>query len=83
LLGLSAANLAAALGQGYPVAGGLSQSSVNDKARAKTLLALVFAQGTDQRALGRAARPHVAFLGRNLLARRTVRRVPIIIALEG
>ena len=32
LLGLGAANLAAALGQGYPVAGGLSQSVVNDKA---------------------------------------------------
>ena len=32
LLGLGAANLAAAFGQGYPVAGGLSQSSVNDKA---------------------------------------------------
>jgi MFS superfamily sulfate permease-like transporter len=43
LLGLAAANLAAAFGQGYPVAGGLSQSSVNDKAGAKTPLALVFA----------------------------------------
>src|SRR5262249_26849244 len=31
LLGLGAANLAAALGHGYPVAGGLSQSAVNDK----------------------------------------------------
>src|SRR5215475_12864209 len=29
-LGLGAANLAAALGHGYPVAGGLSQSAVND-----------------------------------------------------
>jgi high affinity sulfate transporter 1 len=46
LLGLGAANLAAALGQGYPVAGGLSQSSVNDKAGAKTPLALVFASAT-------------------------------------
>jgi MFS superfamily sulfate permease-like transporter len=43
LLGLGAANVAAALSQGYPVAGGLSQSSVNDKAGAKTPLALVFA----------------------------------------
>ena len=42
-LGIGAANLAAALGQGYPVAGGLSQSAVNDKAGARTPLALVFA----------------------------------------
>ena len=42
-LGLGAANLGAALFQAYPVAGGLSQSSVNDKAGAKTPLALVFA----------------------------------------
>jgi sulfate permease, SulP family len=40
-LGLAAANLAAALGQGYPVAGGLSQSAVNDQAGARTPLALV------------------------------------------
>jgi high affinity sulfate transporter 1 len=46
LLGLGAANLAAALGQGYPVAGGLSQSAVNDKAGARTPLALVFASTT-------------------------------------
>ena len=46
LLGLGAANFAVALGQGYPVAGGLSQSSVNDKAGAKTPLALVFASAT-------------------------------------
>ena len=46
LLGLGAANLAAALGQGYPVAGGLSQSVVNDKAGARTSLALVFASLT-------------------------------------
>jgi high affinity sulfate transporter 1 len=45
-LGLGAANLAAALGQGYPVAGGLSQSAVNDKAGARTPLALVFASLT-------------------------------------
>jgi sulfate permease, SulP family len=42
LLGIGAANLATALGQGYPVAGGLSQSAVNDKAGAHTPLALVF-----------------------------------------
>lgn len=42
-LGIGAANLAAAMGQGYPVAGGLSQSAVNDKAGARTPLALVFA----------------------------------------
>jgi len=46
LLGLGAANLAVGLFQGYPVAGGLSQSSVNDKAGARTPLALVFASGT-------------------------------------
>jgi MFS superfamily sulfate permease-like transporter len=45
LLGLGAANLAAGLFQAYPVAGGLSQSSVNDKAGARTPLALVFASG--------------------------------------
>ncbi len=46
LLGLGAANLTAALGHGYPVAGGLSQSAVNDKAGARTPLALVFASLT-------------------------------------
>jgi sulfate permease, SulP family len=40
-LSLGAANLAASLGHGYPVAGGLSQSAVNDQAGAKTPLALV------------------------------------------
>jgi sulfate permease, SulP family len=45
-LGIGAANLAAALGHGYPVAGGLSQSAVNDKAGAHTSLALVFASIT-------------------------------------
>jgi sulfate permease, SulP family len=45
-LGVGAANLAAALGHGYPVAGGLSQSAVNDKAGARTPLALVFASFT-------------------------------------
>ncbi|HMC11126.1 MAG TPA: SulP family inorganic anion transporter, partial [Pirellulaceae bacterium] len=46
LLALGAANLAVALGQGFPVAGGLSQSAVNDKAGAKTPLALVVASAT-------------------------------------
>ncbi len=41
-LGLGAANLMAAFGHGYPVAGGLSQSAVNDTAGARTPLALVF-----------------------------------------
>ena len=43
LLALGVANIAVALGQGYPVAGGLSQSAVNDKAGAKTPLSLIFA----------------------------------------
>ncbi|MBP0593389.1 SulP family inorganic anion transporter [Paraburkholderia sp. LEh10] len=46
LLGLGAANLAVGFFHGYPVAGGLSQSSVNDKAGARTPLALVFASVT-------------------------------------
>lgn len=46
LLGIGAANLAAAAAHGYPVAGGLSQSAVNDKAGARTPLALVFASIT-------------------------------------
>jgi SulP family sulfate permease len=46
LLGLGAANLLVGLGGGYPVAGGLSQSAVNDKAGARTPLALVFASAT-------------------------------------
>jgi MFS superfamily sulfate permease-like transporter len=46
LLALGAANLAAAFGQGFPIAGGLSQSAVNDKAGARTPLALVFASIT-------------------------------------
>jgi SulP family sulfate permease len=45
-LGLGAANAGAALFQAFPVAGGLSQSSVNDQAGAKTPLALVFASAT-------------------------------------
>ncbi|OOG73237.1 SulP family inorganic anion transporter [Flavobacterium sp. A45] len=46
LLALGVANAAVALGQGYPVAGGLSQSAVNDTAGAKTPLSLVFASVT-------------------------------------
>jgi high affinity sulfate transporter 1 len=46
LLGLGGANLLVAFGAGYPVAGGLSQSAVNDTAGAKTPLALMFASAT-------------------------------------
>ena len=42
-VGLAPVDVVAALGHGYPVAGGLSQSAVNDKAGARTPLALVFA----------------------------------------
>ncbi|NUR14122.1 MAG: STAS domain-containing protein, partial [Bradyrhizobium sp.] len=45
-LGWGAANLAAAFGHGYPVAGGLSQSAVNDSAGARTPLALVICSVT-------------------------------------
>jgi len=45
-LGIGGANFAAAMGQSYPVAGGLSQSAVNDKAGARTPLALIFASIT-------------------------------------
>ena len=43
LLALGAANLASGLGHGYPLAGGMSQSAVNEKGGAQTPLALVFA----------------------------------------
>jgi MFS superfamily sulfate permease-like transporter len=43
LLALGGANLLAALGHAYPVAGGLSQSAVNEKAGARSRLALVVA----------------------------------------
>jgi high affinity sulfate transporter 1 len=46
LLGLGSANLLVAFGHGYPVAGGLSQSAVNEKAGAKTPLSLIFASIT-------------------------------------
>jgi SulP family sulfate permease len=41
LLGLAGANLAVAFGQGFPCGGGLSQSLVNDQARARTPVAIV------------------------------------------
>lgn len=46
LLGLGVANLLAAAGGGYPVAGGLSQSAVNEKAGARSPAALLFASLT-------------------------------------
>jgi high affinity sulfate transporter 1 len=46
LLGIGSANLFVGFGHGYPVAGGLSQSAVNEKAGAKTPLSLVFASVT-------------------------------------
>jgi high affinity sulfate transporter 1 len=42
-LGIGAANLLAGLGHGYPVAGGLSQSAVAEKAGARTPMTLVLA----------------------------------------
>ncbi|HWS61022.1 MAG TPA: SulP family inorganic anion transporter [Flavobacterium sp.] len=46
LLAIGLANTAVAFGQGYPVAGGLSQTAVNDNAGAKTRLSLVIASIT-------------------------------------
>jgi high affinity sulfate transporter 1 len=46
LLALGAANLAASLGNGYPVSGGLSQSAVNEEAGAKTPVSLIIASLT-------------------------------------
>ncbi|MEW6268275.1 MAG: SulP family inorganic anion transporter [Thermodesulfobacteriota bacterium] len=43
LLALGAANLAVAVVQAYPVAGGMSQSAVNERAGARSPLSLVFA----------------------------------------
>ena len=43
LLGLGAASLLASLFQGFPIAGGLSQSAVNERGGARTPLSLVFA----------------------------------------
>lgn len=46
LLGIGAASLLAGLFQGFPVAGGLSQSAVNERGGAKTPLSLVFASAS-------------------------------------
>ncbi len=46
LLGLAAANFATALVGGYPVAGGLSQTAVNERAGARSRMSLVFASLT-------------------------------------
>ena len=46
LLSLGMANIASAFASGYVVAGGLSQSTVNDKAGAKTPLALIICSVT-------------------------------------
>lgn len=43
LLALGAANFVAGVGQAYPLAGGMSQSAVNEKAGAQTPMALVVA----------------------------------------
>jgi sulfate permease, SulP family len=43
LLALGMSNLAAGLGHGYPVSGGLSQSAVNDSGGAKSPVSLIFA----------------------------------------
>ena len=45
LLALGAANLVAGIGQGYPLAGGMSQSAVNEKGGAQTPMALIVASG--------------------------------------
>lgn len=45
MLALGASNLAAGLGQGYPVSGGMSQSMVNDSGGARTPLSGVIASG--------------------------------------
>jgi sulfate permease, SulP family len=46
LLGLAAANIATATVGGYPVAGGLSQTAVNEGAGARSRMSLVFASVT-------------------------------------
>ena len=46
LLGLAAANIATAVVGGYPVAGGLSQTAVNEGAGARSRMSLVFASLT-------------------------------------
>ena len=46
LLALGVANFVAGLGTGYPLAGGMSQSAVNEKGGARSQLSLVFASVT-------------------------------------
>ena len=46
LISLGAANIAAAFSSGYVVAGGLSQSTVNDKSGAKSPMSLIFCSVT-------------------------------------
>ena len=46
MLALGVANFATALGSGYPVSGGLSQSAVNEGAGAKTPMSLIIASAT-------------------------------------
>ncbi|MFI5156553.1 MAG: SulP family inorganic anion transporter [Chitinophagales bacterium] len=46
LISLGAANLAAAFSSAYPVSGGLSQSTVNDKSGAKTPMSLIICSVT-------------------------------------
>jgi anti-anti-sigma factor len=46
LLALGAANLASAFASGFPVSGGLSQSTVNEKSGAKTPLSLIICSAT-------------------------------------
>jgi high affinity sulfate transporter 1 len=46
LLALGVTNIAVALGNGYPVSGGLSQSAVNEKAGAKTPVSIIVASFT-------------------------------------
>jgi MFS superfamily sulfate permease-like transporter len=46
LLGLGCANLAVGIGGGYPVAGGLSQTAVNENAGARSPLSLLFTSAT-------------------------------------
>jgi high affinity sulfate transporter 1 len=45
LLAIGTANLVAGIAQGYPLAGGMSQSAVNESAGARTPLSLVIASG--------------------------------------